>query len=194
MPYLQVSNEASRNSKRCFIYFHGNGEDIGFVGYFLQPLVQALSITFYAIEYPNYGQYYSLCPLFISDKIKEDALNFYEHLRGQRGRSKDDVMVMGRSIGSGGATYLAARKPVSLLVLMSPFDTVKKVARDHFGCAGILVKQHFNNEEEIAKFQGSLLVIHGQRDQIINIRHSRNLVREYESRNDYKNKAVVVEP
>jgi hypothetical protein len=79
-------------------------------------------------------------------------------------RSKEDVMVMGRSIGSGGATYLAARKPVQLLILISPFDTIKKVAKDHFGCAGNIVKQHFNNEKEIVKFQGKLLAIHGQRD------------------------------
>jgi predicted esterase len=62
---------------------------------------------------------------------------------------------------------------------MSPFDTIKRVARTHFGFAGNFVKQHFNNEEEIVKFKGRLLVIHGQRDQIIDIRHCRNLVRVY---------------
>jgi hypothetical protein len=109
VPYVQISNEASRSNKKCFIYFHGNGEDVGLVGYFIQPLVKALAITFYAIEYPSYGHYYSLCPAFISNKIKEDSLNFYRHIRGLMGRSSDDVFVMGRSIGSGGATYLAGR-------------------------------------------------------------------------------------
>lgn len=85
-------------------------------------------------------------------------------------------MVMGRSIGSGGATYLAARRQVPNLVLMSPFDTIRRVARAHMGCAGSIVKQHFNNIEEIVRFQGRVLVIHGQRDQVIGIAHARNLV------------------
>jgi hypothetical protein len=60
-------------------------------------------------------------------------------------RSKKDIYVMGRSIGSGGATYLAANRPVPILVLISPFDTVKKVSTDFFKCLGSLVKNHFNN-------------------------------------------------
>jgi hypothetical protein len=35
VPYLEISNGASRAKKKCFIYFHGNGEDLGTLGYFL---------------------------------------------------------------------------------------------------------------------------------------------------------------
>lgn len=126
MPFVEISNDRSRKEKKCFIYFHGNGEDIGYLGYFLQPIVDAINISFYAIEYPSYGQYSTLCPVLISNRIKADSLNFYDFLRSSRG--KEDVWVMGRSIGSGGATYLAANRPVSILILMSPFDTVRRVA------------------------------------------------------------------
>lgn len=61
-------------------------------------------------------------------------------------RTDEDIMVMGRSIGSGGASYLAGHKSVPLLILMSPFDTIKKVATGMVGCLGGIVKQHFNNE------------------------------------------------
>lgn len=37
-------------------------------------------------------------------------------------------------------------------------------------------------------------MIHGQRDQVIHISHSHNLVKKYESTNDYKNRAVGVWP
>jgi hypothetical protein len=53
---------------------------------------------------------------------------------------------MGRSIGSGGASYLAGHRSIPLLVLMSPFDTIKKVATSIVGCMGCIIKQHFNNE------------------------------------------------
>jgi len=81
----------------------------------------------------------------ISNTIKKNALQFYEFIRGQ-GRTKDDICVFGRSIGSGGASYLAGNKNIPQLILMSPFDTLKSVAQDFVGCAGCIVKQHFNNE------------------------------------------------
>lgn len=68
---------------------------------------------------------------------------------------------MGRSIGSGGASYLAGHRNVPLLVLMSPFDSIRQVAIKMVGCLGCLIKQHFDNEQELVNFTGDLLVIHG---------------------------------
>ena len=95
----------------------------------------------------------------ISNKIKADSLAFYDYL--VRTRKREDVFVMGRSIGSGGASYLAGNRDIPLLVLMSPFDTIKNVATGMVGCIGCIVKQHFDNEKELVKFNGRLLVIHG---------------------------------
>ncbi len=64
---------------------------------------------------------------------------------------------------------------------MSPFDTIKKVARGLVGCLGGIVKQHFNNEEEIVKFKGKLLLIHGEQDEVIRVTHGKNLAALYES-------------
>lgn len=145
VPYLTVSSKLSRRSKKCVIYFHGNAEDIGSVMYFLDPIVQETNVTFYSIEYPSYGQYYSLSAALISDTIKQDALDFYDFLRRETAREEQDIIVMGRSIGSGGASYLAAHRPVRSLILISPFDSIKKVARGLMGCIGGIVKQHFDN-------------------------------------------------
>ncbi|CAM5999699.1 unnamed protein product [Sphagnum balticum] len=94
-------------------------------------------------------------------KIREDCI----------GRKPDDIYVMGRSIGSGGASYLAGHRSVPVLILISPFDTIKDVARDMVGCLGCLIKQHFDNLTEIKKFNGKLLVIHGERDDVIGVSH-----------------------
>lgn len=40
IPFAEVSTGKSRTSSKCFIYFHGNAEDISLVGYFLEPLVE----------------------------------------------------------------------------------------------------------------------------------------------------------
>ena len=140
-----MSTTASKQSKKCFIYFRGNAEDIGLVGYFLEPLVEEIGVTFYAIEYPSYSCYLTCFPALISNTIKADSLLFYDYLL-KNNRNREDIYVMGRSIGSGGASYLAGNRSIPLLVLMSPFDTIKKVATSLVGCMGCLIKQHFNNE------------------------------------------------
>ena len=61
------------------------------------------------------------------------------------GRSTEDIYVMGRSIGSGGASYLGGHRNVPLLILMSPFDNIKSVAIGMVGCFGGIIKQHFDN-------------------------------------------------
>ncbi len=57
-----------------------------------------------------------------------------------------NIFAMGRSIGSGGATYLANKRRVQGLILISPFSTIEKVGKDII-CIGGIVKNHFNNEE-----------------------------------------------
>lgn len=59
--------------------------------------------------------------------------------------NSENTIVIGRSIGSGGACYLASRKKVHNLILISPFSTIPEVATDFVGCVGRIVKCHFNN-------------------------------------------------
>ncbi len=53
--------------------------------------------------------------------------------------------MLGRSIGSGGASYLASQKNMHNLVLISPFSNIPSVATDFVGCVGKVVKCHFDN-------------------------------------------------
>ena len=83
-----------------------------------------------------------------------------------------NTIVVGRSIGSGGATYLAVHKNIKNLALISPFSNIPKVASDFAGFAGrLLVKNHFDNIAMIQKYNGRLLVIHGKMDEVIAFRH-----------------------
>jgi hypothetical protein len=66
-------------------------------------------------------------------------------------------------------------------MLVSPFDSIRKVSKELVGCVGYIVKNHFNNEECILTYGGDLLVIHGKRDEVINFRHGELLVGLYET-------------
>jgi len=44
-----------------------------------------------------------------------------------------NILVVGRSMGTGAATYLASKRKIGALVLISPFTSIKDLIRDRAG-------------------------------------------------------------
>lgn len=87
-----------------------------------------------------------------------------------------DILVMGRSIGSGAATCMASAHQCGALVLISPFTSLKSVVKYNFGgIASSLVSQRFDNEARMAKIKCPCLFIHGKEDALIPFEHSKIL-------------------
>lgn len=47
--------------------------------------------------------------------------------------SPDKIIVLGRSIGTGPATYLASAKKIACLALVSPFTSLRDLIKDKVG-------------------------------------------------------------
>lgn len=60
-------------------------------------------------------------------------MTVYEYLTEDFGIDEKNIIVFGRSIGSGPATYLASVKNPGMLVLMSPFTSIIDVAGSLIG-------------------------------------------------------------
>lgn len=60
-----------------------------------------------------------------------------------------NIFLFGRSIGSGPSTHLAAVRKPGLLVLMSPFTSIRDAARSICGNACVLLAERFQNIEKI---------------------------------------------
>ena len=78
--------------------------------------------------------------------IEEDAIRvikFLHHLKF----TSEQIILLGRSIGSAVALNINQHFSVFSTILLSPFVSIKKVAKDLYcSCAGKLVKEVFNNE------------------------------------------------
>ena len=62
------------------------------------------------------------------ENILDDTLYVYDFINKVMGIDEENIIVFGRSIGSGPATYVAShRKPCSLL-LMSAFKSIRAIA------------------------------------------------------------------
>eukprot|EP01017_Pseudomicrothorax_dubius_P005985 TRINITY_DN1163_c0_g1_i3.p1 TRINITY_DN1163_c0_g1~~TRINITY_DN1163_c0_g1_i3.p1 ORF type:complete len:228 (+),score=24.28 TRINITY_DN1163_c0_g1_i3:294-977(+) len=162
-------------SSKILIYYHGNAEDIGISFDFLHHISKRLKCHVIAPEYPGYGIYPGEPK---SSTILEDTLIVFDFLVQQAKWPEYDIWVFGRSIGSGPATHLARNRKPQLLILMSAYTSIKDVAKEVVGWLSFLVKQRFQNIENIKNVESPILLIHGDRDEVINCDHSENLNNE----------------
>jgi uncharacterized protein len=103
-----------------------------------------------------------------------DALTIFDHLQQERPRT---VVAIGFSIGSGVAAHLARQRTVAGLILVTPFDSLKALAQEHFSWAptGLLLR-HYMPTVDLVKDRPTptALVIAG-RDTIVPARRSEPL-------------------
>ena len=97
---------------------------------------------------------------------------------GGMGYDCEDVFMFGRSIGTGPACLLAKEYKPRGLILMSPYTTIKSVAKTLYGnFFGNLCHDHFDNEEAMKDITCAVLLIHGLKDELIPCDHSCALIK-----------------
>jgi pimeloyl-ACP methyl ester carboxylesterase len=161
----------SHNTEKLMIYFHGNAEDIGVSDSFFRPLTSIWNCHVLVMEYPTYGVYKNR--ELSEQAIQEDAFDVYNYITEQVGLSHEQIIVFGRSMGSGSACALASRKPVAGLILFSAYKSVKEAAKSLVGgFLSAFVKERFKNITAIEKVQCPVLFIHGKKDKVIPYNHT----------------------
>jgi abhydrolase domain-containing protein 17 len=172
---LYLPLETGETDKLC-IYFHGNCEDIGSSFECLNQFGAELRMHMMAIEYPGYGLYKQSKPSEL--KIKEDCESVYDYLTQVCGVQETNIVLWGRSLGTGPCTYLATiREPHSIL-LMSGFTSIRDTAKDVLGKLGFLntlVDDIFPNLKHIAAVRCPVFLMHGVKDTLIPYSHSQKL-------------------
>jgi hypothetical protein len=82
------------------------------------------------MEYPGYGIYDGSPD---ANQILIDAESVYIYLTEILKIPEESIILFGRSIGTGPATYLASKKSPCALLLMSPFLSIRDIVKDKAG-------------------------------------------------------------
>jgi abhydrolase domain-containing protein 17 len=131
---------------KLVLYFHGNAEDVGLAFEMLTLFSDTMRMHVLAVEYPGYGLYKDVGPDELM--MKEDCETIYDYLTQVCGVKESDVILWGRSMGSGPCSYLASMKQCNSGLMMSPYMSIKEVSRDILGWASFIssiVVERFNN-------------------------------------------------
>ena len=144
------------------LYLHGNAGNISHRADKLSALAQAGS-AIRIIDYRGFGKSDG-SPKEAGLYLDADAA--YAEL-SRRGYRADRIFLYGESLGTGVAADLAARQPCAGVVLEAPFPSAGTVANRVIPLLGPLVVSGFETSRKIAQVRIPLLIIHGNRDEVI---------------------------
>ena len=106
-----------------------------------------------------------------------DALALYEMVRAHKVPARN-IVLCGRSLGSGVAVYLAQHRPVAAVMLATPYENMDSLARERFPflLTGLVVRQHFDSLRRAPAIHVPLLALIAERDAVIPPRHAQRLL------------------
>lgn len=153
------------------IYYGGNAEEVSAN---LMDLDRFPPGAYLFMNYRGYGKSEGK-PTETS--LIEDALYVLDWMVENEGVDPKQIILMGRSLGSGVATQVAARRTVGALILVTPFDSLVKVAQSHYPVFPVkaLIRHRFDSVKAAEKIDTPALILMGTTDSIVPNRHSERL-------------------
>jgi pimeloyl-ACP methyl ester carboxylesterase len=162
-------NLVRRPGASAVIYFGGNAESVAASAGELTQAAPDRSWVF--VNYRGYGGS-SGTP---SEKaLVADALAVFDSLSPHYA----DIAVVGRSLGSGVAVQLAVARPVSALVLVTPYDSLVSVGQKALPWLPVswLAKDRFESVRYALRITCPALVLIAANDEVIDTAHARRLL------------------
>jgi pimeloyl-ACP methyl ester carboxylesterase len=164
---VQIWRLAAENDD-AVIYFGGNAEDVALnIGHFSAIFPDK---AIYLVNYRGYG---ASTGSPTEAAITADAQAIFDHISP----AHSSISVMGRSLGSGVATFLAATRTVGRLVLITPYDSMVSVAQSAYPIFPVsaLLKDRYDSLSHADSISIPTLLLIAERDEFIPMKSSRNL-------------------
>lgn len=166
--YLPVAEDA-----RTVLFLHGNAGNISHRLDTLR-LFHSMGLNVLIIDYSGFGQ---------SDgkpgesQTYADARLAWQHLTGTRGIAPERIVVFGRSLGAGVATWLATEETPGALVLESAFTSVPELARKYYPIFPVrwLARIRYDNASRLPTVGCPVLIVHSRDDEIVPFAHGEAL-------------------
>jgi hypothetical protein len=125
-----------------------------------------LGLNVLIVDYRGYGQSTGTPS---EQGIYKDAAACWDHLTETRGLAPEDIVIFGRSMGGGAATWLATQYRPGAVILESVFTNVPDVGAHHYSFLPVraLATNQFDNESRVAEIDAPTLHIHSRADRVV---------------------------
>lgn len=180
LPFLKFINTNYGNIPIChyhhndtlntMIYAHSNAQDIGHFN--IELMSELFNANICLFDYSGYGLHGN--PKSSELYCNFDIQNVYDYLI-EFGVPTKNIILCGRSIGTGPVVYLAKKLNSfnidTKIILISPFLSVVRTMINIPHCPGDV----YNLEKMATYVTCPVLIIHGCRDKVCDINHSKYL-------------------
>ena len=157
-------HEKNLKDYKTLIFFHGNAGSLENRIYKLNHFKE-MNINFLIIAWRGFSGN--------SGKPSEEGL--YEDGKSainwliKKGVSEKNFVLYGESLGTGVATHLAQHRDFAGVILETPFTSMVNAAKTFYPYVpvSLLLKDKFENYKKIKNINCPILVMHGEKDQIV---------------------------
>ncbi|OON66979.1 alpha/beta hydrolase [Hymenobacter sp. CRA2] len=155
--------QADEPRKGLIFYLHGNGGALDSWGD-VAPIYTRLGFDVFLLDYRGYGK--SEGRISSEAQLLGDADAAYRQLLPEYPEAK--TVVLGYSLGTGLAAWVAARHHPGLLILQAPYYSMQDMARSHYPWVpGFLVRYPLRTYQVLPQVQAPVVLFHGEQDEVI---------------------------
>ncbi len=159
-------------SARGLVFFlHGNGGNNA-VWLTSTAFYERTGFDLFMPDYRGYGK--SDGQIESEAQLHADVLTAFQQVAPKyAGRP---IVIYGRSLGTGLAARLATQVDADLLVLVSPYSSLRELAREHYPWVPpLLLRYPMRTDQWLPQARSPVLIFHGERDSLIDIAHAQRL-------------------
>ena len=157
-----VYKKSSDENAPLIIYFGGNADDA------TRILLSVKNFDKFDIVAFNYRGFVKSDGKPSEKAIFNDALKIYDKFANNR-----QIIVIGRSLGTGVATFLASKRDINGLILITPYDSILSIAQKTYPYLPVklLSKYKFESIEHILDVNTPVGLIEVENDETIDKYH-----------------------
>ena len=151
------------SAKGVILYFHGNAGNLRRWG----EIVQYFTTLHYDVIVMDYRQYGKSKGAWSFEAFLSDADEFYKYTLTHY--DEEDIIVYGRSLGTGIASWVASRNKPKSLILESPYTSVVEMGEFYYPLAPSkwLIRYNFNPLDYLRSTDIPVYIFHGTNDLIV---------------------------
>ncbi len=160
--------------KHVVLYAHGNNEHVGLAQNAVLRLQSTLAATVLVFDYRGYG----LSAGKPTERgLIEDALAAQQWLAERTGLLANDIVLVGRSLGGGVLTAVAAERGARALVVDATFSRMVDAARYNYPWLPVrlFMRDRYDSVARIEQYHGPFFQSHRTIDEVVPIELAKQL-------------------
>ena len=158
-------------SKGLVLFFHGNADNLNRWGQYHTDFTE----RGYDLIMPDYRGYGKSDGNVSEELTYQDMQVLHDHVI--KALTPEELILYGRSLGSGIASHLAMAVPAKMLILETPFYSIPSVFSDQLQLIWLPFNfnYHFPNYKHIPNVKYPVCIFHGTDDRVVPYRNAEKL-------------------